>query len=908
MGVPRATYRLQFHRQFTFRDALELVPYLAELGVSHLYASPIMEARPGSTHGYDIVNHNRLNPEIGTEEEFRALVAALRAHGMGLILDIVPNHMGIGSDNAWWRDVLEWGEASPYAGYFDINWDAGRPDLRGRVLLAVLGDQYGAILEAGEIALRFDPGEGSFSFRYYEHRFPLSPLSYADVLAAGGAALYPLAEAFAGLRRSRGEHARGQAQALKARLAEAARYPEIAAAIDAALRALNGTPDHPGSFRRLHQLLEAQAYRLAYWRVAADEINYRRFFNINDLAGLRIELPELFAETHRLIFALVERGDVDGLRIDHIDGLFDPGDYAAALRRRLPSPLYLVAEKILARYEALPDWPIDGSTGYDFANQVLGLFVDPDGERPMTRLYRRLTGRLDDFDAVLLASKQRIMQVNLSSELNVLARRFHRLSMRDRRTRDFTFNGMLAALERVIAAFPVYRTYVSARGAGADDRRYIGWAVALAKKRGRSADTSIYDFLHQVLAVEAPEHPHAAERLRTAMQFQQVTGPVMAKACEDTAFYRYFRLLALNEVGGDPRRFGLSPAGFHHLMRERARTWPRAMSTTATHDTKRGEDGRIRLAMLSEMPRRWGQAVSRWLRANRSRRSEVEGDLVPDRNVEYLFYQTLVGAWPPDLAPDDADGVKALAERIGAYMIKAVREGKEESSWSNPNPAYEAALQRFVGGVLDASRPGAFLADFYGFIAPMLRPAAIASLAQLAIKLTAPGVPDIYQGGELWDFSLVDPDNRRPPDWRRRRALLPEIAAADPAALAAAWHDGREKQFLAARLLKLRCEHPAVFAEGDYAPLYGEGGRGADHLFAFLRQHRETALIVAVPRLVWRLHAGGETAEWGATRLKLPRPGAWRDAVSGEGYCGRDEIAASELFSRFPVSVLLETI
>jgi (1->4)-alpha-D-glucan 1-alpha-D-glucosylmutase len=582
MAAPRATYRLQFHRDFTFRDALDLVPYLAELGVSHIYASPIMEARPGSTHGYDIVDHNRLNPEIGGEDEFRALVAALHVRGMGLIVDIVPNHMGIGGrDNAWWRDVLEWGEDSPFARYFDINWDAGRPDLKGRVLLPVLGDQYGAILEAGEIALRFDAAEGSFSFWYFEHRFPLSPLSYADVLA-GIAELRGLTDAFASLKRARGDLARSQSEALKAHLAEAALRPAVAAAIGAALHALNGRPGNPASFRRLHHLLDAQAYRLAHWRVAADEINYRRFFNINDLAGLRIELPELFAETHRLIFAMAGRGEIDGLRIDHIDGLFDPGAYAAALRRELPPPAYLVVEKILARYEALPDWPIDGSTGYDFANQVLGLFVDPDGERAMTRLYQRLTGRVEDFDAVLLASKQRIMQVNLSSELNVLARRFHRLSMRDRHTRDFTFNGMLAALERVIAAFPVYRTYVSERGAGPDDRRYIGWAVALAKKRGRSADTSIFDFLHQVLTGEAPGHAHAAEWLRTAMQFQQVTGPVMAKACEDTAFYRYFRLLALNEVGGDPRRFGLSPAGFHHLMRERARSWPRAMSTTAS--------------------------------------------------------------------------------------------------------------------------------------------------------------------------------------------------------------------------------------------------------------------------------------------------------------------------------------
>ncbi|HWD57038.1 MAG TPA: malto-oligosyltrehalose synthase, partial [Stellaceae bacterium] len=837
-----------------------------------------------------------------------ALVAALQARGMGLVLDIVPNHMGIGGkDNAWWLDVLEWGEASPYARYFDINWDAARSDLKGRVLLPVLGDQYGAILEQGEIALKFDADEGSFSFWYYEHRFPASPLCYSTILAAGGAPLGPLAGEFAGLNRTRPGARRGATEALKRRLADiAAAEPEVAAAIDAALAALTGQPGHAKSWRRMNRLLDRQPYRLAYWRVAADEINYRRFFNINDLAGLRIELPELFAATHRLVFALAERGDIDGLRIDHIDGLFDPGAYAAALRQRFPAPFYLVVEKILARYETLPEWPIDGSTGYDFVNQVLGLFVDPDGERAMTRLYARLTGRTEEFDAVLYNAKRRIMEVNLASEMSVLAQRFHRLSMGEWHTRDFTANGMLAALRQVIAAFPIYRTYVSERGASADDHRFIDWAVGQAKKQARAADTSIYDFIHQVLAGRISRHPRPRDGLRTAMQFQQVTGPVMAKAAEDTAFYRYFRLLALNEVGGDPRRFGLSPAGFHHLMRERARDWPRAMSATATHDTKRGEDARVRLALLSEMPRLWGQYVARWLRFNRSRRAEIDGETVPDRNVEYLFYQTLVGAWPPGLAADDAAGVKALAERVAAYMTKAVREGKENSSWSNPNADYEAALERFVGGVLDASRPSAFLADFHGFIERLARPAAVASLAQLALKLTAPGIPDIYQGGELWDFSLVDPDNRRPVDWDARRALFAEIAESEPARLTECWQDGREKLFLLHRLLRLRREHPALFAEGDYQPLYAEGGRADDRLCAFVRRHEATAVVVAVPRLTYRLCNNGD-AGWGATGLPLPEAARWHDVLSGRVYDAAEHIAAAALFAEFPVAVLLNS-
>jgi (1->4)-alpha-D-glucan 1-alpha-D-glucosylmutase len=906
MLPPRATYRLQFNRDFTFRDALGLVSYLAELGVSHIYASPITAARPGSTHGYDIVDHNRFNPEIGNDDEFRALVDALHRHGMGLILDIVPNHMGIGTDNAWWIDVLEWGEASPYSQYFDINWDAARPDLKGRVLLPVLGDQYGTVLDKGEIALRFDADEGSFSFWYYDHRFPVSPLCYAAILTAGGGRLASLANEFAGLRRTRAKARRAAAEILKQRLAADAKRHDIAAAIDTALAMLSGRPDDAGSFRRLNELLDQQPYRLAYWRVAADEINYRRFFNINDLAGLRVELPELFAETHRMVFELARRGDIDGLRIDHIDGLYDPGAYATALRKQFPEPFYLVVEKILARYEVLPDWPIDGSTGYDFANQVLGLFVESNNERAMTRLYQRLTGRVQDFDDVLLAAKQRIMRINLASEMSVLAQRFHRLSMSELHTRDFTLNGILAALEQVIAAFPVYRTYVSQHGSGADDRRYIEWAVAQAKKRARASDTSIFDFLHGVLTGALPHHPRPANLRRVAMQFQQVTGPVMAKAAEDTAFYRYFRLLALNEVGGDPRRFGLSLAGFHHLMRERASTWPRATSTTATHDTKRGEDARIRIAMLSEMPRLWGQCVTRWLRFNRSRRSEIDGDTVPNRNVEYLFYQSLVGVWPPGLQPDDVDGVKALAERVVAYMIKAVREGKEESSWSNPNAAYEAALERFVTTVLDATRANAFLPDFHAFIEPLARHAAIASLAQLAIKLTAPGVPDIYQGAELWDLSLVDPDNRRAPDWPQRQALLSAIDNAEPSSLAADWQDGREKLFVANRLLQLRQQLPALFAAGDYQPLYGEGGRADDYLCAFARSDAETTVVVAVPRLVHRLYHDGE-AEWGATVLPLPHDGAWRDVLSGRDHEACSRIATADLFTEFPVAVLLST-
>jgi (1->4)-alpha-D-glucan 1-alpha-D-glucosylmutase len=896
----RATYRLQFHRGFTFRDATGLVPYISKLGVSHIYASPIMEARPGSTHGYDIVNHDRLNPELGGEEDFAAFVDALHRHDMGLILDFVPNHMAVGgADNAWWLDVLEWGWDSPFAEYFDINWQATRPDLKERVLLPILGDQYGVVLENGEIEVRFDAELGSFSAWYFTHRLPISPHTYPSVLTQGGKPLAQLAADFGAL--SYHEPRESTAQ-LKLRLAERARDPAIACAIASALTRVNGRKGQPESFLSLHRLLEAQAYRIADWRVAAEEINYRRFFNINELAGLRMELPEVFERTHRLVGRLIERGDVQGLRIDHIDGLFDPRAYCERLQQAF-GPLYVLVEKILAHHESLPDWPVAGTTGYDFANQVLGLFVDPAGERAMTRFYRRVANRSESFDEVLYASKKRIIQVNLASEMSVLAREFHGLSMRGWRTRDFTLNGMLSALEEVIAAFPVYRTYVSAGSVSAEDQRYIEWALAQAKKRWRTADTSIFDFIHEVLT----GHPAArnpdlrpAEVLRVAMHFQQVTGPVMAKGYEDTAFYRYVRLLALNEVGGDPRRFGSSPAAFHHQMRDRVRTSPRGMVTTATHDTKRGEDARVRLALLSEMPREWGRRLMRWRRLNRSYRSQVDDEIVPDRNVEYLFYEALLGAWPPGLAPDDRDGMRELAERLEPYMIKAGREGKEQSSWSNPNAANETGLQRFVGSALDASRPNLFLADFYNFVELLAALGAISSLSQLVLKLTVPGVPDIYQGGELWDLSLVDPDNRRPVDWNARRRMLSVIGEGCAANVAAQWQDGRTKLFVTSRLLAFRRFRPELFAEGDYQPL-DTTGSGSDHLCAFIRTRGEERLAVAVPRLVYRLYRDG-VADWGATTLVLPS-GTWRDVFTGERFDG-SEVRVSRLLADLPVAVL----
>ena len=862
MTTPRATYRLQFNKDFTFRDALALVDYFAALGVSHLYASPFLMARPGSTHGYDITDHNRINPEIGSEEELDALVAALKARGMGLVLDFVPNHMGIGSDNPWWLDVLEWGESSPVAPFFDIDWDAGN----GKVLLPILGDQYGAVLMKGEIRARFDAAGGTISAWYWDHRFPISPSDYPELLQGANVPEAAADEyqrivdelsrlALESRRRWRpGIHAETrQLQRDLATLAQEGATDALAESVES----INGEPGRRATWRPLHALLERQAYRLAYWRVAADEINYRRFFNINDLAGLRVELPELFDRMHRLVFRLLDTGKLDGLRIDHIDGLFDPREYCERLQARYPDGLYVVVEKILARDETLPDWPVAGTTGYEFANAVLGLFVDPEGEAPLLRRYAR-HARPERFDDVLYESKKRIMQVNLASEVGVLAREFHRLSSANWRSRDFTLNLLRQALEEVITYFPVYRTYVSRRGVSAEDRARIGAAVEEAKRRSPATDTSVFDFLSGLLTGDLGKGRdgwNRAEVLRLAMRLQQVTGPVMAKGFEDTALYRWFPLLALNEVGGDPRRFGVAPEQFHTFCRHRAETWPGALSATATHDTKRGEDARARLALISEMPREWSIKVAQWRRLN----AGLRGPVVP--NHEWLFYQALFGAWDDD---------PALADRMAVYMLKAVREGKEQSGWANPDLSYEAAVESFVRAAL-GFRP--FVDDVAAFVTAHAPLGTVNGLAQALLKLTAPGVPDIYQGTELRDLSLVDPDNRRPVDFARRKRLLDSGS------------EEEEKLFLIRRALALR-------PEGDYVPLAAEGSK-ASHLVAFTRGAR---VLAAVPRLVLRLRG-----EWADTRLALPR-GKWRDALSERTLEGT--VDAAELFAPFPVALL----
>ncbi len=927
-ATPLATYRLQFTPRFGFNDARAIVPYLAALGVDFIYASPYLKARPGSEHGYDVVDPNRLNPEIGTPEEHAAFIATAQAAGLGHLLDFVPNHMGIGVQNPWWQDVLEWGEASPYGNYFDIDWQPLREEMRGRVLVPALGDYYGRVLERGELIPAFDSKTGSFSITYFENAFPLAPTSYGDLLALA-AAKHGAGEAWA-LRALAAEFTsadRARAIELKAELAGAvARDDASRVAIEAAL-ATYCAGDDPAAIDKLDALLQAQHYRLSYWRVSADEINYRRFFDINDLAGVRVEDAEVLAQTHRLAFELIERGLVQGLRIDHVDGLFDPAGYCRFLHDRaeaLGQPLYLVVEKILARFESLRgDWPIAGTTGYDFMNEVNGLFVDARSELAFDRLYRRFAGISADFEMFAYRAKKDIMRLALASELEVLANMFDRIAKEDRRSNDFTYNVLHDALVETVASFPVYRTYATGATLEEEDRRYIGWAIGSARKRSELGDPRVFDFLEDVLTLAAPAtsaNYDGREILRFAMKFQQYTSPVMAKAVEDTAFYRYVRLASLNEVGGDPRRFGTSIAAFHRASSRRAAEHPLAMLATATHDHKRGEDTRLRIDALSEMPGFWDRTIKRWNRLNARRKVFVDNAAAPTDNDEYHLYQTLIGTWPAQwLALDQIpqDEMDVYIERIEGYLRKALREAKFRTSWANPNLLYEDATLKFARALLQPKRGNAFLAGLQSVSRECAMIGALSGLAQVTLKLTVPGVPDIYQGTELWDLSLVDPDNRRAVDYGARAALIDGFAARERAGelaqlaaeLRSAWHDGRVKAFVLWRLLHVRRERPQTFTGSTYLPLATDGGDG-EHLVAFARDD----VVVAVPRLTRRLaeERDGLAVLFDDERILLPESAAseYVDRFTGATIRPRSDdngrfLYARELFANFPVSVLV---
>ncbi len=903
-SIPLATYRLQLTKDFGFDKAAAIVPYLKRLGISHLYASPFLKARPGSTHGYDIVDHDRLNPELGGDAAFLRMSEALNDHDIGLILDFVPNHMGVGrADNAWWLDVLEWGPKSPYAASFDIDWDALPHRRHPGVLLPILGRPYGDALQAGEIELKYDANTGSFAAWYFTHKLPINPQRYGEMLRtlvnAAAAADEPAGHQLIVLAhdyRDPNRPSYRDAPALKERLAG---IEGAAALIGRGLVAYRGETGAGA----LHRLLERQYYRVAYWRVAFSAVNYRRFFDINDLAGIRVEDPKTFRAVHPLVGRLIADDRLQGLRLDHIDGLRDPAQYTRRLiqlirkiRREagLSQAFYIIVEKILGDGEPMPHLPgVAGTTGYEWLNTLSRVLVEEKGVAPLEATWRRFTGEQGSFAELLDAAKLRVIESMLASEFTVLSRALSRIAAGHFSTRDYTIDRLRLALQLYVREFPVYRTYVTPAGANAHDRKLIEDTIVRARARWRGPDPQIFDFLRDAVTLELmTQSGYSAPRLRNfALKLQQFTGPLMAKALEDTTFYRYHRLLALNEVGSDPVAPALTIQQFHLVQERRAVESRFGLTATATHDTKRGEDARTRILALSEISDDWSAAVQQWAQLNEHLRTSG-GRLMPSRGHEYMLYQALIGAWPGQLEPD-------FTSRMQAYALKAAREGKEQTSWSNPDEAYEQALQKFVGSLLDPTASSAFLGAFAAFAEQPRLLGALNSLSQLTLKTMLPGVPDVYQGTELWDLSLVDPDNRRPVDFALRSRLLAP-ASADLGELARRWPDGQIKLELTRKLLAVRTKHRVLFEHGNYVPV-PVSGRHAGHVIAFAWRYRRQELVVAAGRHFAPLTNGGR--HWPKDcRFELDIGGGYRDALSENSAADAGNVAA--LFDRMPVAVL----
>ncbi|HEX2631557.1 MAG TPA: malto-oligosyltrehalose synthase [Bradyrhizobium sp.] len=910
--IPLATYRLQLTADFGFDAAAAIVPYLKSLGITHLYASPFMKARHGSTHGYDIVDHTHLNPELGGEEGFERLSEALKAHDLGLILDFVPNHVGVHfADNPWWLDVLEWGPASPHAVSFDIDWDILPFRSRPGVLLPILGSSYGQSLEKGDIKLRYDPDHGSLSAWYFEHRLPIAPERYGEILrhavkeaaaedSTAGKRIIELASRYEGLRHPN----RKEAPSFKAELKSIAGSTEI---IARGLDAYRAGADRPAQTLALHHLLERQHYRLAHWRLASSDINYRRFFDVNSLAGLRVEDPGTFEAIHRMVRKLIAEDKLQGLRLDHIDGLRDPAQYFQRLRRSLlkaqraeAKPFYIVVEKILGPHEKLPPFSgVHGTTGYEWLNAITRVLIDGKGLEPLDQAWRQISNSPPSVAPVLKEAKRRVLQTLLTSEFTVLTRLLARIAGGHYSTRDYSSDSLRQALELYILHFPVYRTYLVPSGPTARDRGLISETIEKARSDWFAADEGIFEFLRDTLTMDLirpGRATHSAPRVRRfALKLQQFTGPVMAKSLEDTAFYRYHRLLALNEVGGEPSAGALSIEDFHNAMISRAREWPHGMTTTSTHDTKRGEDARARLIALTEIPGEWTSAVARWKVLN-APHLVAEGEMrAPSAAFEYMLYQALLGAWPLGRRDD------SFRERIQAYALKAAREGKQETSWLNPHEAYEAGLRTFIDRILDPDASAEFVETMERLAQRVALLGALNSLSQVTLKATMPGVPDFYQGTEFWDLSLVDPDNRRPVNFSERAKLLTSLEAPDWGHLAQGWHNGHIKLAWTRHLLKLRAELAHVFTNGDYEPLQ-VGGTHQDHILAFARRRSRDAAIVAVAKSFAVFSQGGRA--W-------PQAEAYDAAlnVSGysvEGFADADatQLRVSDLFTHVPAAVL----
>jgi (1->4)-alpha-D-glucan 1-alpha-D-glucosylmutase len=902
--IPSCTYRLQFNRQFRFTQARDITPYLYELGVSDAYASPYFQARAESLHGYDITDHNKLNAAIGSRAEYDAWIAELHKHEMGQVLDFVPNHMGIAEPlNQWWMDVLENGPSSKYAPYFDIDWHPLKSDLHDKVLLPILSDQYGRVLERGELQVRFEAG--AFYLYYYEHELPIAPGTYRYILelARENLAEFKDEEFYAEFQSilTALEYLPKRTETDPERIAERTREkeiikrrlerrcqeePRVQKAIEKALAQINGRAGDPRSFDKLDELLNAQSYRLAFWRVAAEEINYRRFFDVNDLAAIRQEVPEVFDATHQLLVDLVRVGAVTGLRIDHPDGLYLPREYFEKLQRRcaealgIPLPkdgraIYMVVEKILTGSEPLrKDWPVHGTTGYDFANQVTQLLVDPSAEAAITNAFRRFIGHSMHFGHLVYAKKLQVMRLALANDVNVLGNMADRLSEQNRWFRDFTLQALALAVRETIACFPVYRTYIEpGRPVTDEDRQVVERAINAAKRRNPGIEESVFNFLRDSLLFRFPENlddEAHEEHTRFVLKFQQYTGPIMAKGVEDTAFYIFNRLAALNEVGGEPQQFGSSVEAFHQRNQDRHRDWPASLLATSTHDTKRSEDVRARMVAISEIPQLWRRSIQQWRLVNRRWKKRIEEASAPDANEEYLLYQTLLGTWPVNARGQAGQAASPeYVERIQAYMKKALNEASLNTSWIQPNEEWLAAMRDFVARILEPSSKNKFLPTFYPVVEEIARLGAINSLSQILLKLTSPGVPDIYQGNELWNFSLVDPDNRQPVDYRCRREKLASVKEAKPEELLSNWPDGRIKMFLTQRLLRFRREHVDLFRRGNYLPVTANG-TFADSCVSFAREFEGQWILVIAPRISSRIGFPPIGERWKDTIVELP--------------------------------------
>lgn len=963
-NIPIATYRLQFNNQFTFQNAIDLVDYFHELGISHCYASPLLKAKPGSIHGYDIVDHSVFNPEIGTQDQFERYIQVLRNHRMGLICDIVPNHMYIvDPSNQWWNDVLENGPSSPYADYFDIDWNPPRTKLINKVLLPLLEQQYGEALE--NQALKVTYQEGVFLVRLPNAILPTDPKSWnlileplakeaEELLPGDNSSLLELKSIMTALthlpsttetEKEKIEERLREKEIIKKRLSTLINQSDaLSNLIQRYLILLNGKKNDPRSFDWLESFINAQSYRLCNWRVASDEINYRRFFDVFELAGLRTEKPEVFNATHVLIIQQIQKEFIDGIRIDHIDGLRDPKQYFQRLqqcckkisqedsvlsndKKAENADTYIIVEKILIGNEKLSaEWPIHGTVGYDFLNQLNGLFVLQTNKRAIHEIYRNFTGVYQSPFEQVYSCKKLILIVSMSSELSVLSRHLDRISAQHRSSRDFTAESLRAALREVIACFPVYRSYIRAdeNEIHEEDKHEIHTAIFQAKRLNPAMDASIFDFIQSVLLLEYPlglDQEQIEERKDFVMRFQQLTGPVMAKGVEDTAFYRYYPLLSLNEVGANPYGFGISLEAFHKLNQERCEAWPCTMLTTSTHDTKRSEDVRARINVLSEIPEDWKQALERWSQYNQGYKSKDGEDEIPDANEEYLLYQTLIGSWP--LYSMDSEVHHDYLNRIQAYMEKAIKEAKIHSSWLNPNKDYDQGMRQFIEIILnlDAS-VNPFLNDFTAFASKIHIAGMFNSLSQLLIKLTSPGVPDIYQGTELWNFCLVDPDNRKPVNYENGKNLLQELNERKKAQspdlleqLMESPEDGLIKLFVTTQTLQLRQRLATLFMEGSYLPLTVQGGK-QNHVIAYARILGNQAVLVIASRffipLMQETRPHIDSSVWHNTSIVLPpelNSFKFRNVYSGtehlpEKNIDRITLNLEQVLSPIPIALL----